>query len=1056
MSRSTGFRLACFAMVFAAALPTLSAGCGLFGDLTPAPFGSITAVQLFEEPNYTMALSVETAVINPDAIAKVNWVFGDGGGFVEGATNQATISHRYLAPGDYVVTAYLFGAEGFVDQVDGTITVEPDDSDVPPDGELPEDLPGTVSGPSPANGATNVAVDAVLTWLPDLLAESHDVYLGTDETTVAEATRDDAAIYRGNQTDATFDPEGLEPETEYFWRIDEVNALGATNGTVFSFTTAAAPEKAKSPFPATGSMSARVDQVLTWTAGEGATSHDVYFGKDMAAVADATDEDETVFQGNQSAASIDPEDEDAEEEGELLADTMYFWRIDEVGPGGTTKGDVWSFRTRPAPPKIMPPISPADGAVGVNVEPVLSWTSAAGIESFDVFFGEDFADVESATRDSGPFEGNQTATNFSPGVLAGATSYFWRVDTRGAGGTTKGDVFGFTTAEPPGQVVGPFTPADNATNVDIQSDLSWNVGGGGQTDGFVIYLSTSFSAVLNGAASARVGMQGVGVTTFETLGLLDPSMTYFWRIDATGPGGSTPGPVLRFTTGDPPPAVTNPNPSNGALGVALDVTLQWSAAAGATSYDVYFGDDQSAVESAGETDAELRANVVGTSFMPGSVFPEGELEGNREYFWRIDSKGAGGAAAGPVWSFTTAPARASEPSPSDMEDGVGLDAVLSWTAGLGASSHNVYLGTDESAVESATPGSAGIFRGNQTSTSFDPPGLLAGDTVYYWRIDEVSVNGTTKGLVWSFDTGPGSAAEPISPFDGQIRVDLLPTLMWSAGAGAAFHDIYLGTNEVAVESATRASPEFQGTQPIGSESFVPDGELDGFTFYFWRIDEITAADVVTPGEVWQFRTKPGRATNPSPAHFAVDVSVETLLEWTPAAGAFLHDVYFGTSQTAVAGASIADPMGVFQETTADDMFDPGTLNGATTYFWRIDTVASDGMTRTTGEVWRFTTLAAPGLAGPPTPANNATNISTDIVLNWGPATGAETYDIYFGTDAMAVAGADPSDPEFQGNQAIRNYDPGGLAGGTIYYWRIDAVNEAGTTAGTVWQFTTQP
>ena len=36
------------------------------------------------------------------------------------------------------------------------------------------------------------------------------------------------------------------------------------------------------------------------------------------------------------------------------------------------------------------------------------------------------------------------------------------------------------------------------------------------------------------------------------------------------------------------------------------------------------------------------------------------------------------------------------------------------------------------------------------------------------------------------------------------------------------------------------------------------------------------------------------------------------------------------------------------------------------------------------------------------------------------------------------------------------YDPGPLAPGTTYYWRVDEVNAYGTRHGWTWRFTTAP
>jgi glycoprotein endo-alpha-1,2-mannosidase len=89
------------------------------------------------------------------------------------------------------------------------------------------------------------------------------------------------------------------------------------------------------------------------------------------------------------------------------------------------------------------------------------------------------------------------------------------------------------------------------------------------------------------------------------------------------------------------------------------------------------------------------------------------------------------------------PQKATNPNPANIATGVSINATLSWTAGSGATSHDVYFGTT----------SPGAFQRNQTDTTFSP-GTLAKNTTYYWRIDEHNAGGTTTGDVWSFTTVP--------------------------------------------------------------------------------------------------------------------------------------------------------------------------------------------------------------------------------------------------------------------------------------------------------------
>ncbi|MHC4207770.1 MAG: hypothetical protein ACYSTT_24205 [Planctomycetota bacterium] len=77
---------------------------------------------------------------------------------------------------------------------------------------------------------------------------------------------------------------------------------------------------------------------------------------------------------------------------------------------------------------------------------------------------------------------------------------------------------------------------------------------------------------------------------------------------------------------------------------------------------------------------------------------------------------------------------------------------LSWMSIEQSPVHDLYFGTDRSAVENAhILDTSGVYRGEQTGNSYTPPeGVQAGQT-YYWRVDEVrSEDYAKKGEIWSF------------------------------------------------------------------------------------------------------------------------------------------------------------------------------------------------------------------------------------------------------------------------------------------------------------------
>ena len=175
-----------------------------------------------------------------------------------------------------------------------------------------------------------------------------------------------------------------------------------------------------------------------------------------------------------------------------------------------------------------------------------------------------------------------------------------------------------------------------------------------------------------------------------------------------------------------------------------------------------------------------------------------------------------------------------------------------------------------------------------------------------------------------------------------------------------------------------------------------------------------------------------------------------LLSWKAADNVAWHRVYFGANPTP-GPSEFCSRQPVGTTSYAPDMSPVTTRQPDTTYYWRID--EEDALAyMTTGKVWSFTT--APAAAHSPDPADKAANVPTDADLAWEPGFSAASHDVYFGTDATAVANADEFSNEFKGNQGSTGFEPGTLASGASYYWRIDQKNtDATVTKGSVWSFT---
>jgi hypothetical protein len=239
-----------------------------------------------------------------------------------------------------------------------------------------------------------------------------------------------------------------------------------------------------------------------------------------------------------------------------------------------------------------------------------------------------------------------------------------------------------------------------------------------------------------------------------------------------------------------------PSPTTGATGYTYSPALSWVPGYGAQRSEVYFGTSQSAVTSAQKLKADINGdgrvnlcdvndlvwqwleapvhpcpdlnydkvvNFVDFATMAadynnvctplylgmttGSTMDSPELSPNTTYYWRVDSADCNGVVKGNVWSFTTASAKAANPTPSNSGTGVtyAIDSVaLSWAKGFSGSSYQVYFGTSSGSMS---------LLGTTTSNTMASPTTVKQNTQYYWRVDTTSASGTLTGDVWTFKTG---------------------------------------------------------------------------------------------------------------------------------------------------------------------------------------------------------------------------------------------------------------------------------------------------------------
>ena len=503
------------------------------------------------------------------------------------------------------------------------------------------------------------------------------------------------------------------------------------------------------------------------------------------------------------------------------------------------------------------------------------------------------------------------------------------------------------------------------------------------------------------------------------------------------------------------PYATKPNPVDGALLEDTWVLLGWSPGLFAVSHDVFLGDNFDNVnDGTGDT---FRGNQTSTFLIvgfPGFPFPDG-LVPDTTYYWRIDGVEADGTTkhTGDVWSFTVPSKKAYNPNPADGGKYVDPDVELSWTAGPGAKLHYVYFGENFDDVNNATGGIPQVIK------TYTPGPLELGKT-YYWRVDEFDAFVTHKGDVWSFKTLPIIAITDPNligwwKFDiggGSTAID------WS-GYG---NDGNLGGNPQWVEGVVGGALELRGGDYVSIDGVVNDITSNDITLSAWikttqtREGNVFASNDSGGGHVLLFGIDNGN----------IYVDDGPTADWPPAVSDNQwHMITFVMKGSRIYlytdGVQVGTVTTVIDITTETRWSIGQEWDGSSPsdfYVGMVDNVRFYDVALTPDEV-REIMRGDPLLAWNPKPANGSTpSIKGAVPLTWSPGELAAGHDVYFGTDELAVGGADASDTSgiYRGRQSATSYTPTeALAWGTgPYYWRIDEYNTDTTlSTGGVWSFT---
>jgi len=425
------------------------------------------------------------------------------------------------------------------------------------------------AGPDPADGVTLEQNWSNLSWQPGTWAVSHDLYFGTDYDAVDQGAE---GTFIGNTTSPLQvvgfpgfpAPEGLQPGTMYYWRVDEINPDNPDSpwkGVVWSFTLP--PRGAYKPVPPDTMKFVDTDADLSWTAKWNAALFSVYFGTDPAEVA--------------NAAGAAPSGKMTFDPGPLELETTYYWRVDSFDGVTWSTGDVWSFTTtRPGGGLVGeyanygggvpdPPESPFQNVTLTRIDPGIDFQWGSGSPEPDVINTDDFAvrwtgELEvpltgryifKATTDDGVLlwvngvemadswrtqaaEEQSGTIDLVAGEFASLKMLYFATTGNAQADLSWGhdsfplEIIPAAALSPPLRA-GLTKPVNQAVNVTQSPDLLWTAGD--HAIDHDIYFGMDAAAVAGADTGTPDIYQGRQTTTSFSPAKLDWNTTYYWRID---------------------------------------------------------------------------------------------------------------------------------------------------------------------------------------------------------------------------------------------------------------------------------------------------------------------------------------------------------------------------------------------------------------------------------------------------------------------------------------------------------------------------------------------
>ncbi len=301
--------------------------------------------------------------------------------------------------------------------------------------------------------------------------------------------------------------------------------------------------------------------------------------------------------------------------------------------------------------------SPSNKASGTDTRNViLEWGTLRGTTEYkwQLDYDTDFSTVPT------DFEGDTRASSVRLPALDTDTTYYWRVRATEPVLSRWSAKRSFTTALGHTAVAPELlSPKAGVTETSLKPLFQWSAIAGAESYELVVSIDFSFA----NPAIAKIGNYALPATAWQSNINLDYNTTYYWKVRAVGSSSYSAWSAVGAFTTELPPALGHTDvapellsPEAGATEISLKPLFQWSAIAGAESYEV--------IVSTGFSFANPTIVKIGNYALPATAWQSNiNLDYNTTYYWKVRAVGSSSYSAwSAVGAFTTLSPPA-QPSP---------------------------------------------------------------------------------------------------------------------------------------------------------------------------------------------------------------------------------------------------------------------------------------------------------------------------------------------------------------------------------------------------------